>query len=1015
MFAKVSAWLKPTPLVEKDRARVARTLTILLVVVMVGAAILSVVRLFSGEMAATLYAAIILFVSCAFLLVLVRRGQYTFPSYATPILILFLFVYAISQDQGLHDIGMPALSLAIVLAAMMLGRRGAVLLTILTMLSVVALGVAEMTGQLESALSATTGPDDIFIVALSFGFIGFVISIMVGNLSDSLREAREANSELQALSATLENKVADRVKDLSLAASVSATLSQEGDLDTLLPSAANLIQQKFGLYYAQIYLMNKGSVTLQLRAGSGSMGQELVRRGHRLMVGPGSINGVAVAERRPILVPDTGLNPVFRSNTLLPLTRSEIAVPLLVGEQVLGVLNLQSNQVEGLNENRLPAFEILGNQLAIAIENTILLAETQAARAEMEAYARGVAQKGWDSYLNAVDRPRFMGYRYDGREIRPLAEPLGDSVDAERNVAQTPIDIVGQSIGAIQVEADADHYWTEEDLDFIQSVAQKVGQQVEVLRSLDEAAYYRHEAEGALRRLTQEAWREHQTEFSGAEGFIYDSTEVRPLTSQAIEESGLLLRQTLRVGDEVIGELALGKEGEYDPVEALEITAVVAQQLSQHLENLRLSATTEKALDAAQQRSYQLSILNTLVTKLSQASGLRESMQIIVEQMADALRVRQVRVALLNEQKNALVIVAEKYDAHTSPSALDITLPVQGNPLTEMVIASRKTAHVPNVYNSPLTVPILDILKEQGIFGLTIMPILLNDTVVGTLGIDLLEEDASLASDQLELAEAILRQASTAIEKARLFEQTQARAEELEAINQIAQIVARQSDREQLLHTVYEQVRRIMPVDAYYVALYDADNHLMEFPLIYDEGEVYQEMPAPPSPNSRVYEVVRTGEALLINRTAEEIAALEAERSVTTVGDPTRVSASLLFVPLRIGQEVVGVLSVQSYKMDAYEQPDMTLLAGIASHVAVALDNARLLAQSSARVQEGQILQALASSINTAVDAESVLRTAAKEIGRALGLQTYVYLQDPAAEDSPEVLAVPGMSGKNGR
>lgn len=1017
MLAKVSDWLKPTTFAEKEQERISRTLNILLAVVLVGTAILALVRLITGGQEATVYASGLLFIFAALMLWLVRRGRYTLPSYATPIVVLLGLAFANAQDRGLSDSGLVGLALPIVLAALLLGRRGTVLLTALTILVVLAIGIAEMNGWLTTEFSHLIELVDVLIAVLAFAFIGSVVYILVGNLSDSLQEAKEANIELTALSAELENKVADRVRDLALAASVGATFSQMRDLETLLQDAANLIREEFGLYHAQIYLLDKNGATLQLRAGAGSIGQELVRRGHRLPVGSGSLNGLAVAEQQPVVVPDTARHPLFRLNSLLPLTRSEIAVPLLAGNKVLGVLNLQSNRVDGLNESTLPPLKILGNQLAVALENATLLAEAQTARSEMEAYARGIARREWRDYLNAVDRPQFLGFHSDGRALEPLTEPLKISGMDERNIAQSVIDVVGEPVGAIQVEADETHHWTEDDLGFIQSVAQKVGQRIEILRSLQEAAHYQQEAEGALRRLTHEAWQDYQTTTAVAEGFIYDSKQVRPLTPESLQTGGLLLRQALRVGDEVIGELAIGTEGDYDPEDAMEITAVVAEQLSQHLENLRLNATSEQALSSAQQRSQELAILNNLITRLSQASGLQESMQIVVEQMAQALQVRQVRIALLNPQKDGLVITAEQYDKTKSPSALNLTLPVLGNPLTEKVLKEQRAIYVPDAQNSPLTLPIRDLLQGQNIYGLIVMPILLNEEVVGTLGIDLLEAGETITEEQLQLAEAILRQAATAIDKARLFEETQARAEELEAINEIAQIVARQSERGQLLKIVYEQIRRIMPVDAYFIALYDAQTNLLEYPALYDEGVFYQESPAPLSPATRVYAVLHSGETLLLNRTPEEIAALQEERLAAFAEDATKVSASLLFAPLRVGQEVIGVLSVQSYALNAYSQRDLTLLSGIASHVAVALDNARLLAEAEERVKEGQILQTLATSINAAVDAESVLRTAAREISRALGLQTYVYLRDPEAEGNPQVAAESGVNGQqaNGR
>jgi len=115
------------------------------------------------------------------------------------------------------------------------------------------------------------------------------------------------------------------------------------------------------------------------------------------------------------------------------------------------------------------------------------------------------------------------------------------------------------------------------------------------------------------------------------------------------------------------------------------------------------------------------------------------------------------------------------------------------------------------------------------------------------------------------------------------------------------------------------------------------------------------------------------------------------------IGDQQKPSASLLYVPLRIGQEVLGVLSIHCYELDAYTQAHTTLLMGIANHVAVALDNARLLAESRSATQRAQLLREISSNINAAMDAESILQTAAREIGRSLNLQTYVYLKSPEA------------------
>jgi len=835
------------------------------------------------------------------------------------------------------------------------------------------------------------------IPAFSIIFVVSILIVVVNRFRDQLETDRRfeldlANQELNQSRGLLEQRVDERTQALQLATEISRVLSQITNLDELLETSAETIRAQFDLYYVQIYLTDQTLRSLTLQTGTGSIGQELARRGHQLTISVNSINGLAVSEKRSVVVADTAANLLFRPNALLPRTRSEMAVPLIIGEHIVGVLDMQSDVKNALSADNLPAFEALAGQLAVAIENARLLAEADATRAEIESFTRRITREGWDSYLDAINRPQFMGYSYGKDGLAPLDAPLSKSLDS-KHVAQVSINVIGESVGAIEIEAEEDHDWSADDLDLIQLVATQVGQQVEQLRSLDEAAHYRSEAEQALRRVTHEAWLTYEESPELKDGFAYDQVKIESVTAVSpTTDDQEMLHHNLSIHGEAVGELAVAKSAYIDENYADELVTAVADQLVTHMESLRLSEQTENALADSQRRGHELLVINRVVGKVSQASGMQDSMQIIVDELVEATKVDQVRIALLDDTRSKLAIIAEIYDATTNESALGLEIPLAGNTLSQTVIDTQKHVYIQDTQTSPDTENIRDMLSEQHIKSFVVMPIIIDNVAIGTVGLDILDEQKTITDDQIKLAETLILQAATAIQKVRLFEQTQARAEELAVINDVAQIVAQETNQIELLKAVHNQIQRIMVVDAYFVALYHEQENRVEYPFAFDNNRVLTIPPETLDERSKMNQVLQTAKPILLNWTQEEITKMQEENEMTMVGDTHNIPASLIFVPLLLGQEVLGVLTVQAHEINAYDQSDVDLISGIANHVALSLENTRLLETTQQAAEREQVLREISATINTSIDAESVLQTAAREIGRALGIETYVYL-----------------------
>jgi PAS domain S-box-containing protein len=403
--------------------------------------------------------------------------------------------------------------------------------------------------------------------------------------------------QLHTLIGSMEQRVAERTRDLELASEVGRTVSEKvADLQVLLSDAVEMIRDRFDLYYTQIYLVESDGRTLKLRAGTGEVGRMLLQRGHHLLIGSGSINGRAASNKLAVIVADTSQSPNFLPNPLLPDTRSEMAVPLISGEQVVGVLDMQSERPGALSESELSAFEALAAQLAIAIQNATLFAEAQQSKAEVEAQARRLTRAGWQDFLDAVERSEQLGYVFDQEQVVPLesAGPVG-----EEPTLNVPIMITGEQMGMLQIVGESEQVSAASTLEIVRSIANLLANQIENLRLFNQAERYRAEAEENARRLTREGWESYlRTRRALADGYAYDLNAVQSVPMSSNGKGAPEFARPVVVRDEIIGELAVDHVNGRDE-EAAQIVAAVAEQLSGHIENLRL-------LEEAEQRRVEI-------------------------------------------------------------------------------------------------------------------------------------------------------------------------------------------------------------------------------------------------------------------------------------------------------------------------------------------------------------------------------------------------------------------------
>ena len=318
--------------------------------------------------------------------------------------------------------------------------------------------------------------DEISLLGQAFTDMVAQLRSLIGSLE---QRVAERTSALEGSALLIEH----RASQLETIAEVASSVASLQDVNHLLPYITKTVSERFGFYHTGIFLLSENKEYAVMRAASSDGGQKMLARKHQLRIGQEGIVGFAIDQKRARIALDVGEDAVFFNNPELPATRSEIALPLIVGEEVIGALDVQSEEPNAFSNEDIRVLTTLANQVAVAIKNARLYEQSQEAMRELENTFQRYISSEWRQFAN---QSQFIGYRARQTGLEPITDTMQES--DTNNGVKVPLVLRGVTLGSLEIKMDeAPEGISQEELGLVQAIADRLALAMESARLLEDS------------------------------------------------------------------------------------------------------------------------------------------------------------------------------------------------------------------------------------------------------------------------------------------------------------------------------------------------------------------------------------------------------------------------------------------------------------------------------------------------------------------------------------------------
>lgn len=813
-----------------------------------------------------------------------------------------------------------------------------------------------------------------------------------------------------SMAAQIEHSVADlrqQSQVIATSSEVSRRLSTILDPAELATAVVELLQVTFKYYHAHIYLYDEAREYLVMAGGTGEAGRSMLESNHKIESGKGVVGRTAV-NNKAILVPDVTADPNWLPNPLLPQTKAEVAVPITLENEVLGVLDIQHNKAGGLDKVDIMLLTSVANQVAIGLQNARLFSQVDFEKAQLQTVLDSISTPivisrvatGLVAYVNQaltetfrLPRERLVG--------RVTPDFYANPDDRVRLLAALREQGMANGFEMVLKRGDEERFWG--------LVSGRIityeGEPAIIASIVD--IHARKDAENLLAKQANEL--STVAKVSTAAATILDPQELLQQVADLTKSSFSLYHAHIHLLDDTTQTLVL-TAGAGD----------VGRQMVAEGRRIPLSATGSLVASVARNvegaiRNYESPEEGFMPHPLLVETRSEMAVPIAIgDQVLGVLDVRSEQLNYFGEADLQTVTTLASQVAVALQNARSFTRSEQA--VQELQGLSRRLTRegwskffeqqadqVAYRYDLEQVEPVAASVEEAASDTETALaqPLQVQGESIGELQLG----SATLnRHEAAEIMAAVAERLSAHLENLRLAEQTQyalgetqRRTKELAILNEMSQTLTAQRTVDGVFQTIYDYLSRLMDTTNFYTVLYEAESDEVIFVLTASGEEQRWYTERRQAGHGVTEYLIRQRKPLLLpDNVGQRLAAL----GVDGYG---KMPESWLGVPIMLGDRVLGVVVLESYTTPhLYNEQHLNLLTAVANQAAIAIESTRLLEGTVALAEEEQILRQITSRVSAAVDAESILRTAAEEIGRALGLEGYVSLE-----------AV-GSGGKNG-